>query len=179
MKTAGSLFIVLFILVANPAIAQSMSPSYGQPMVHASGELNQASLNSNQVIKWSSYAIMDAYTFDFRTLDQVLQNLHANFSDKGYQEFKTALESSNLSSQVLTKKLGVAAVLDGSVNIVKEGVENNVYTWSVEVPVVLYLRGPYDMTKQKKVATITVKRAALSDYSNGLVIDSFTTKDIR
>lgn len=146
-----------------------------EPFV-ANGALDQAGIPKDQLLKWSSDTLTTLYTYDFQNVTQTMQNSRSYFTKKGYDEYQTALQISQWLPIIQRKKYDVLPILNDSPTLLSEGVTDNVYTWSVQIPLVLYLRGPYDMSKQAKTVVIKIKRTTLADSPSGLLIDAFEFK---
>lgn len=145
----------------------------------ANGPLNTAAVSNEQILKWSDETVVNLYTYNFTNVDQVIQGGHPYFTDKGFQEFQKATQGSQWLQMIQRKKFDVLPVLEDTGEIIKQGDVQGNYNWTVQIPMVLHLRGPFDMTKQRKTFVITIKRAALAEYPSGIAIDSFEIKDSR
>lgn len=153
------------------------------PLAHSAepfiinGPLNQAGITPEQLVKWSGDSLINVYTYNFKNVGQILQSGRSYFTDKGYKEFQSSLQGSQWLQNLQRKRFDVIPVFDDPGEIVSQGVEQGIYTWTVRMPLVLHLRGPFEMTKERKVFLIKIKREDLSEYPTGLAIDSFAIKD--
>lgn len=141
--------------------------------------LNQAGVSPEQLVRWSGDCLVNVYTYNFKNVEQVLLNGHSYFTDKGYKEFQSSLQGSQWLQNIQRKKFDVIPVFDDPGTIVSEGLEQGIYTWTVQMPLVLHLRGPFEMTKQRKMFLVKIKRVELAEYPSGLAIDSFSIKEAR
>lgn len=146
-----------------------------EPFV-ANGTVDQAGIAKDQLLKWSSDTLTTLYTYDFQNVTQAIENTRSYFTKKGYAEYQAALQNSQWLPIIQRKKYDVLPILNDTPTLLTEGVVDGAYTWSVQVPLVLYLRGPYDMTKQAKTVSIKIKHTTLADSPSGLLIDGFELK---
>ena len=147
-----------------------------EPFV-TSGAIDQPGVSHEQLLKWSSETLISIFTYDFQNASQTIENSRDSFSKYGFEQYQKNIKNSQWLPYIERKKYDVSPILDNNPTIVSEGPESGVYSWTVEVPLVLYLRGPYDMNKQKKMITLKIKRATLSDSSSGLLIEDFKDRE--
>lgn len=157
----------------------ALSTSHATEALVINSPLNQAGVSPEQLVKWSGDSLVNVYTYNFKNVDQVLLNGHSYFTDKGYKEFQSSLQGSQWLQNIQRKKFDVIPVFDDPGAIVSQGVEQGIYTWTVQMPLVLHLRGPFEMTKQRKTFLVKIKRVELAEYPSGLAIDSFAIKEAR
>lgn len=146
-----------------------------EPQV-TSDALDKAGISKDQLIKWSSDIVTTLYTYNFENATQTVQNSRSYFTKKGFTEYQAALQSPQWFPIIERKKYDVLPILSDTPSILSEGVVDGTYTWSVQIPLVLFLRGPFDMTKQSKTVMIKIKRTTLADSPSGLLIDGFELK---
>lgn len=144
-----------------------------EPVI-ANGPVDQATISSEQVLRWSSETLINLLTFDYKNITQAIQNSHSYFTEQGFQAYQTVLQKNSWIQTLQRKKYDVLPVLDDPAVLIKEGLEQGVYSWTIQVPLMLHFRGPFDMTKQRTTIEIAVKRSPLAEFTNGLAIDNFT-----
>lgn len=157
------LFCILFIAKA----------VYAEPII-ATGPLDQPGISAEQILSWSSTTVVNLFTFDFKNVTQSIENGHLYFTNEGFETYKTALREVTWMQTMQRKKIDVLPVLNNPAVILKQGAEQGIYAWTVQVPLMLHFRGPFDMTKQHQTVTITLKRAPLAEFSSGIAIDALS-----
>jgi len=83
--------------------------------------LGEPNLSTAALLQWANTAAVAAYTYDFVNYRQALQSAKQYFTEDGFDNFMTALKSSNILDAVIAKKLIVTAVATGAPVVVQQG----------------------------------------------------------
>jgi intracellular multiplication protein IcmL len=82
-------------------------------------------------------------------------------------------ESKNLVA-VQDKKLYVTAASTGKGTVTKEGNENGIYTWEVQIPILVTYKSPTETISQNLVVKAEIVRVLSSQSSQGIAFQNIT-----
>ncbi len=136
--------------------------------------INQANLPSAQVLIWASESIEQIYTYNYRNFPQVLTDIRRFFTQQGYDSYMKALNDSNNIQIVQDKRLYVAGKVREKGKVVKEGVNAGIYTWEIQIPLVVNYKTSNESTSQNIIANVEIVRVPTSDNPVGIAIHSIT-----
>lgn len=138
--------------------------------------LKQPNLTSEELLKWVTDSIVEVYSYNFLNYQMVLNKIRPYFTDLGYESYIKALEDSKNLEAVKNKKLVVNAIPTAKAAIVKEGALNAVYTWEIQIPLLVsYQSGEKEM-QQRIMVNIEVVREPYAEADKGVAIHSITAK---
>ncbi len=133
-------------------------------------------LTQSAILTWAGKAATDAFTFDFVNFRQQLQNAAQAFTPDGWRSFLKALEDSRNLEAVRQKKLIVNAALQGAPVMLTEGVVNGVYSWRIEMPIVVAYRSANEVQRQNLLVNMTVSRVPTLEFPEGVGITQFVAR---
>lgn len=127
------------------------------------------------VIQFAKDTLNESFTLDFSNYRAQLENVRSKYDREGYASFLDALKKSNILEMVTSKRMNVSATVGTGV-LVKDGVENGIYVWYVEVPLELRLAGQTtEMPPQRFRATVRVTRVPTLDNILGIAVGQLVT----
>lgn len=135
--------------------------------------LNQANLPSAQVLIWAGKTLQEVYTYNYKNFPQVLTSIRHHFTQPGYDSYMKALDESKNMQVVQDKKLAVSGKA-GKGTVVKESLNNGIYTWEVQIPIEVTYEGVGESIKQNIVANLEIVRVPNADSPAGIAIHSIT-----
>ena len=138
--------------------------------------LNEPMLTQSAILTWAGKAATDAFTFDFVNFRQQLQEAAQAFTPDGWRSFLQALEDSRNLDAVRARKLIVNAALQGAPVILTEGVVNGVYSWRIEMPIVVAYRSANEVQRQNLLVNMTVSRVPTLEFPEGVGITQFVAR---
>ncbi|MEO0394159.1 MAG: type IVB secretion system apparatus protein IcmL/DotI [Pseudomonadota bacterium] len=138
--------------------------------------LNEPMLTQSAILSWAGKASTDAFTFDFVNFRQQLQEAAQAFTPDGWRSFLQALEDSRNLDAVRSRKLIVNAALQGAPVILTEGVVNGVYSWRIEMPIVVAYRSANEVQRQNLLVNMTVSRVPTLEFPEGVGITQFVAR---
>ena len=138
--------------------------------------LHEPMLTQSAILTWAGKAATDAFTFDFVNFRQQLQNAAQAFTPDGWRSFLKALEDSRNLEAVRQKKLIVNAALQGAPVMLTEGVVNGVYSWRIEMPIVVAYRSANEVQRQNLLGNMTVSRVPTLEFPEGVGITQFVAR---
>ncbi|MDQ5884425.1 MAG: intracellular multiplication protein IcmL [Pseudomonadota bacterium] len=125
------------------------------------------------VRQWANIAVVDTYTFDFVNYEKSLEQVSQYFTDNGWYTFLRSLNDSNNLPTVIRKKLVVSAVAIKPPSILMKGILNGVYSWRIQIPMLVTYQSASDFIQQSLVVTLLVSRISTLENPKGLGIDQF------
>lgn len=127
------------------------------------------------VIQFAKDTLNESFTLDFSNYRAQLETVRPKYDREGYASFLEALKKSNILDLVTSKRMNVSATAGTGV-LIKDGVENGVYVWYVEVPLELRLAGQMtEMPAQRFRATVRVTRVPTLDNVLGIAVGQLVT----
>lgn len=128
------------------------------------------------VVAWSSQAAVEAMTFGFSDYRMRLQNSARFFTQRGWQTFLDALNTSRILETIDKRQLNLRGNPRGAAQIKRQGVVNGVYQWVLEMPYDIEYLGPQGMgIPQPTVGrlTLVVQRIPTLENPEGIGIDQW------
>jgi intracellular multiplication protein IcmL len=120
------------------------------------------------VIQFAKDTLSRAFTLDFLNWRQQLEDSRARYTKTGFRSYLDALKSSGVLEIVQKRRMNMT-VTAGTGVLVKEGIENGVYVWLVEVPIEVKLTGQTsELPSQKFRATVRIERIPTLDSIEGI-----------
>jgi len=138
--------------------------------------LAQANRSQDEILAWSKKSILEIYSYDFNNYQQVLAGLRRLFTVAGYDSYMKALEESKNLATVQEKKLVVSAKTTGKGTIVSQGATNDIYTWTVEVPVEITYKSSDTSFSQNLLVNMEIARVKFTVNPDGIAIHNITAK---
>lgn len=138
--------------------------------------LNEPMLTQEAILTWSHTAATKAFSFDFVGYRAQLQDAAQAFTPEGWRTFLKALEDSRNLEAVRERKLVVTSALQGAPVILAEGLVNGVYSWQIEMPIVVAYRSSNETQRQNLLITMTVARVPTLEYPEGIGITQFVAR---
>lgn len=135
--------------------------------------LEQPNISPSALLQWANTAAIAAYTYNFVNYRQELQAASEFFTPVGWQNFMGALESSNNLAAVRAKKLIVTAVATGAPVVLQEGILDGVYSWRVQMPMLVTYQSASQFSQQSVIVTMLIKRIPTLHSARGIGIEQF------
>lgn len=132
--------------------------------------LNQPNMSDHAILQWSSKAITSLYTYNFQNYRKAFQQNEQYFTDAGWRAFLNGLQKSGNLKTVKQQKLTVQAVPASAPVIVRKGVHNNVYSWRVQMPIVVTYRNLNQEYTQHLLVTALIQRLSTLSSKHGVGI---------
>jgi intracellular multiplication protein IcmL len=133
--------------------------------------LDQPNVTSASLQKWVTQAATSVYTIDFYHYQDNIDALKEYFTIAGYKDFLASLAASNSLKTIVSDNLIVSAVATGAAVILQEGPLRNIYTWRIQVPLLLTYQGASTSSTQKSIAvSLLVTRVPTDQAPKGIGI---------
>ncbi|HDV5714111.1 TPA: DotI/IcmL family type IV secretion protein, partial [Legionella pneumophila] len=87
-------------------------------------------IDSDIILNWAEYAAILSFNFNFASIEDQLNQLHACYTEKGWGQMQNALHKSNNIETIKAEKLKVKGYKDGEAQII-EALDNQ---WKIILP---------------------------------------------
>lgn len=135
--------------------------------------LSQPNTSPSALLQWANTAAIAAYSYNFVNYRQELQAASEFFTPDGWQEFLGAIKETRNLEAVIEKKLIVSAVATGAPIILQEGLLNDVYTWRVQMPMLITYQSASQYSQQAVTVTMLITRVSTLYNARGIGIAQF------
>lgn len=135
--------------------------------------LNEPNQSDSAILQWANQAAIAAFSYNFVNYRTELQASSGFFTADGWDQFLSALQSSNNLDAVKAKKLIVSAVATKAPVILQKGVLNGRFAWRIQMPILVTYQSASEFTQQSNVVTILVSRVSTLNSPRGIGISQF------
>ncbi|WP_028388106.1 type IVB secretion system apparatus protein IcmL/DotI [Legionella fairfieldensis] len=135
--------------------------------------LNEPNQSDSAVLQWANQAAIAAFTYNFVNYRDELQASSGFFTAEGWTQFLNALQQSNNLDAVKAKKLIVSAVATRAPIILQKGLLNGVYSWRVQMPILVTYQSASEFSQQNNVVTMLINRVSTLNSPRGIGISQF------
>ncbi len=163
-----SLATNLFYATRKPDIQYFATNSRGE--ILALTALNEPVHNTETVLNWATQSITAAYTFSFSNYRAELQGARPAFTQKGWEGFQEALQSSNVLQDVVNNKFVTSAVPRGAPVIIAEGQLGGNFAWKIQMPMLVTYESSQNRQSQDLMVTAVIVRRSELEHPMGLGI---------
>lgn len=160
---------VLYYIVSHPPMPKYFATSINgriTPIV----SIDQPNQSDSSVLQWANQAAIASYSYNFVNYRKELQAASEFYTDIGWQQFMSALESSNNLAAVKAKKLIVSAVATQAPVILKKGILNGSYSWRVQMPLLVTYQSASQFTQENYMMTMLIQRVSTFNNPRGIGI---------
>lgn len=135
--------------------------------------LDMPNQSDSAVLQWANQAAIAAFSYNFVNWRQELQAASGFFAPSGWDQFNDALKASNNLQAVLAKHLVVSAVATSAPVILQKGVLNGVFSWRVQMPILVTYQSASESSQQNNIVTMLITRVDTLNYPRGIGIAQF------
>ncbi len=135
--------------------------------------LDMPNQSDSAVLQWANQAAIAAFTYNFVNYRTELQASSGFFTADGWTQFLNALKASNNLDAVKAKKLIVSAVATQAPIILQKGVLNGVYSWRVQMPILVTYQSASEFSQANNVVTMLITRVSTLNSPRGIGIAQF------
>jgi intracellular multiplication protein IcmL len=140
--------------------------------------MSQPYRKAADVIQYAKDTINRSFTLDFLNWRQQLEDTRQNYTRDGFKSFISSLQTSGVLDTVRNRRMNMS-ITAGTGVLTKEGVENSIHVWYVEVPIEVKLSGQtLELPSQRFLATVRVERVSTLDSIEGIGVSQLVTKPL-
>lgn len=136
---------------STPVTAPTTAPAID---CHYSIPATVSTVEQPLVAQWAKKAVIQAFSFDFKTLDDQLAALKFCFTDQGWVGFSDALKKSGNLDAIKQEKLNVSSTLNGEVTLT--GIKDN--QWKIGLPLEVIYQNDKEKINQSLMIDLIVGR---------------------
>jgi len=141
--------------------------------------LTEPNVTPSSLIKWATMAATSAYTIDFFHYKDNIEALREYFTIDGFKDYQKSLDVNNTITKIVKEGLIVSAVATGTAVILEEGLMNDIYTWKIQVPLLLNYQGASTTSTTKSIAVaLLVTRVPTDKAPKGIGIAQLVDGDL-
>lgn len=139
--------------------------------------LGQPYLSKGALLGWFVDCVVATNTYDYVNYQRQLGASAGCFTTSGWGEFTEALGRAGTIDQMKSQRMVANAVPTGAPVIAREGVRSGVYSWEIEMPVMVTFHGARTNTTQRLLLTAVVARVPTSVNKFGVGIDHYVARE--
>lgn len=136
--------------------------------------LDQPNQTESAILQWANQAAIAAFSYDWLTYRKELNAASEFFTPSGWTDFAQALqEPGGMLEKVTSKRLIVSAVATRAPIILDKGILNGIFTWRVQMPLLITFQSASEFERQNNVVTMTIVRVPTTNDPRGIGISQF------
>lgn len=135
--------------------------------------LDEPNQSDASIRQWANQAAIAANTYNYVNYRDELQAASGYFTGEGWQQFIKALEESNNLDAVKAKKMIVSSVATRTPVILQKGLLNGVYSWRVQMQILVTFQSPSEFAQQNNTITLLITRISTLNSPKGIGIAQF------
>jgi intracellular multiplication protein IcmL len=140
--------------------------------------MSQPYRKPGDVIQFAKDTLTRSFTMDFENYRQDLEDNRPRYTRLGFKSYIDALQNAGILELVRQKRMNMS-ITAGTGVLVKDGIENGVYFWSIEIPIQIRLTGQTsELPTQRFLATVRVERIDTLDSIEGIGAAQLVTKPL-
>lgn len=169
----------LIVLIASVIYVINHPPQPKYFATYADGKLvpliplNMPNVSQAALLQWANTAVVSVNSYDFFNYRDQLQKASEYFTPDGWQAYLNELKSSRNLNAVIEKKLVVSAVATRAPNIVRSGVIDGTYAWTVQMPILVTYQSASEYSQQSLIVTLLIKHISTLTNPNGIGITNY------
>ena len=137
--------------------------------------LLEPNTSDSVVTQWADLACIGAFTYNFVNYESQLELASEYFTQNGWNSFMNSLKESNNLNTMISKKLVVSAVALSTPLILKKGIVNGVYSWRIQLPILVTYQSASEVTQMKMIINLLMTRISTRDNYKGVGIEQFSS----
>lgn len=135
--------------------------------------LGEPFVTQSALLNWAKKCVTSANTYDFVNYQKQFQENSVCFTPEGWQQFMGAVEKSGNLETVKSQRLVASSVEQGAPVITREGLRKGVYSWEVELPILVSYQGGQGgraAASQRLLVKLLISRVSTAAYKEGVGI---------
>ncbi len=135
-------------------------------------------LSRESLLLWVQEVVGNVYTFNPVNYQQKFSDmLSTNFTPEGGDSFRQVLNDSQLLKQVLSQQLNVTGIVSGQPVILKQGPFLGVYSWKVQMPVLLTFESASQISTKRIIVTVLIVNIPTIESPLAIGIQQFWSEE--
>jgi hypothetical protein len=133
--------------------------------------LDDPNINNNSILSWASQAAVDVLTFGFNDLEVRFSETRKNFTDKGWDSFRSAAISADVMSKIKERRQIITAIPAEPAEMLYYGIISGSYSWVVRVPTIISVRSAGQKSSSRVTVIMTIVRTPTKENPRAIGID--------
>lgn len=154
-------------------------PTTANSNLVASISLDKPNLSSAALLQWTVEAMTSSYSFNFVNYKKSLQEARMYFTQAGYMNYLNELRNLNVISLVTDRKFVLSSAPTSAPILLKEKVIDGLYTWQVQLPMVVVYHSAKDELRQYLILTMLIIRVPTSESPKGVSIAGLIVRETK
>jgi hypothetical protein len=118
--------------------------------------LAEPTYSDENIVAWTTNSLTQAMNLNHLDIKQQLLKGRRYFTLDGWCHFIDALASANIIDAIVTRKLNINIVLNGTPKLTEGSVKDGVYSWTMEAPVSIVFKADDEVTTPPNVTNETL-----------------------
>lgn len=140
--------------------------------------LREPFITDSKLLDWVSERVIRSTRLDPLNLVAQVNDLRSDYTKEGFEGLQQALVESGTVEMMQRKVLVMSGTLTGAPVILKQGVENGIYTWRVRMPMLIDFKSAAAANQRKRVVDVVVVRRHTVENPSGIAISQSVWRDI-
>ena len=140
---------------------------------------NQPFLTPNQLLTWANECVGTIYTFNFGNTEIHFKRIQPYFTTAGWQAFLGGIQQADLLKSVINNRFIVSARTTRPPTVIRRGVNKGIYTWEVQVPVLVRYQAAKTIVQRFNVNLIIIRTPLTNATPRGVAIAAFNITNLR
>lgn len=170
---------LIFALILTYIITHPPAPKYFATSINGRitplVPLNAPNQSDSAVLQWANQAAIATFSYNFVNYRTELVAASGFFTADGWDQFISALGSSNNLDAIKAKKLVVSAVATSAPVILQKGELNGRYAWRIQMPMLVTYQSASEFSQQNLNVTMLVTRVDTLNSPRGIGIAQFVS----
>ncbi|WP_305910427.1 DotI/IcmL family type IV secretion protein (plasmid) [Methylomarinum sp. Ch1-1] len=94
-------------------------------------------VTNNGIVKFATRVVTDTLTMDFYNIEMNFDGVSKYYNQAALKDLVESMDNKGITGIIKNKKLSVSASLSGLPLVVNEGIISGVYSWLVEIPMIM------------------------------------------
>ena len=133
--------------------------------------LDDPNINNNSIISWASQAAVDVLTFGFNDLEMRFAETRKNFTEKGWESFRSAAMGADVMKNIKDRRQIITAIPAGPAEMLYYGIITGSYSWIVRVPTIISVRSGGQKSSSRVNVIMTIVRTPTRENPRAIGID--------
>lgn len=135
---------------------------------------NQPYLRDTEVTAWAGKVVQSALNLDFVHWREQLSAAEVFFSEKGFEDFITAIQDAGLKESMVQRQLVFSVALQSAPVVVAKGLDRDgIYKWDVQAPVLITAENSESNYSMSSTIELRFIRIPTTKHSKGLAVQQF------
>ena len=136
--------------------------------------LDHPVMSDSDLILWTVSSVCAVFAVNFKDYRTQLNKASEHFTDRGWVAYAVAFKTVGNFDRIKQSRLIGSAVPEKAPLINSQGVVGDVYTYKVEVPLVVSYENDNVTNAQRLIVSVVVIRTIAPDHPDGIAIDQIT-----